>query len=121
MHALMAAAELTLALQRLNRPEASVTVNVGVIQGGTRPNVVPDRARLEVDVRATTAAAFEAARRAVEQAVESVSNSGLDLIGGLARGDPPDGDHSPLAARAGAASRGDDRGGGHPRGHRGRG
>jgi glutamate carboxypeptidase len=77
VHALLAAAELTLALQRLNRPEASVTVNVGVIQGGTRPNVVPDRARLEVDVRATTAAAFEAARRAVEQAVGSVSNSGV--------------------------------------------
>jgi glutamate carboxypeptidase len=77
VHALLAAAELTLALQRLNRPEASVTVNVGVIQGGTRPNVVPDRARLEVDVRATTVAAFEAARRAVEEAVASVSNNGV--------------------------------------------
>lgn len=77
VHALLAAAELTLALQRLNRPEASVTVNVGVIQGGTRPNVVPDRARLEVDVRATTMAAFEAARRSVEEAVAAVSNNGV--------------------------------------------
>jgi glutamate carboxypeptidase len=38
---------------------------------------VPDRARLEVDVRATTAAAFEAARRAVEEAVASVSHNGV--------------------------------------------
>jgi glutamate carboxypeptidase len=31
-----------------------VTVNVGVIEGGTRPNVVADRCSLQVDVRAVT-------------------------------------------------------------------
>lgn len=77
VNALIAAANLTLRLQALNRPEASVTVNVGVVEGGSRPNVVPDQARLEVDVRATTIAAFDEARAAVAAAVEAVSVDGI--------------------------------------------
>jgi glutamate carboxypeptidase len=77
VHALLAAAELTVALQQLNRPVDGVTVNVGVLQGGTRPNVVPARANLEVDVRATTVQAFHATRRAVEQAVAAVGRNGV--------------------------------------------
>ena len=42
--------------------ERGITVNVGTIQGGTRPNVVPDRARAEIDVRFRTLADGEAAR-----------------------------------------------------------
>ena len=38
-----------------------MTVNVGVIAGGTRPNVVPELCTLEVDVRATGRAELEAA------------------------------------------------------------
>jgi glutamate carboxypeptidase len=107
VHALLAAAELTVALQRLNRPEAAVTVNVGVIQGGTRPNVVPDRARLEVDVRATTVTAFEEARRAVEDAVTAVANGGVTSSVAWREVTPPM-ETTPhwlleLAARAGAA------------------
>ena len=40
---------------------SGVTVNVGKITGGTRPNVVPERCELEVDVRATTAAVMSCA------------------------------------------------------------
>jgi glutamate carboxypeptidase len=54
-NAALAAAHLTVALQRLTG------VNVGVLQAGTRPNVVADRARLVVDVRAAEPAAYEAA------------------------------------------------------------
>jgi glutamate carboxypeptidase len=38
-------------LENLNSPERGVTVNVGVIDGGTRSNVVAERARAIVDVR----------------------------------------------------------------------
>ncbi len=50
-NAILALAHQTIALQALNGMREGVTVNVGVAQGGTRPNVVPDHARAEIDVR----------------------------------------------------------------------
>jgi len=47
-----------------NDPARGLTVNVGVVEGGTRSNVVPERARAMVDVRVTKmadAARIEAA------------------------------------------------------------
>lgn len=41
-------------LHALNDPERGVTLNVGVIDGGVRPNVVAPRARASVDVRVRT-------------------------------------------------------------------
>lgn len=38
-------------LHALNDPEAGISVNVGTIGGGTRPNVVADESRAVVDVR----------------------------------------------------------------------
>ncbi len=38
-------------LHRLNDLVSGMTVNVGVISGGTKPNIVPDSASCEVDVR----------------------------------------------------------------------
>ena len=35
-------------------PERGISVNVGVIEGGVRPNVVAAEARAEVDVRVWT-------------------------------------------------------------------
>ena len=40
-----------LAIDALNDPERGLTVNVGVIDGGTRSNVVAERARAVIDVR----------------------------------------------------------------------
>src|SRR3954465_14794442 len=39
--------------------ERGVTVNVGVVRGGTRPNVIPENASAEVDLRVMTAADAE--------------------------------------------------------------
>jgi glutamate carboxypeptidase len=50
--AILAAAELVGRLHALNGRWPGVTVNVGVIGGGTRPNVVAERCTLEVDIRA---------------------------------------------------------------------
>jgi glutamate carboxypeptidase len=41
-------------IQRLQDVDRGVSVNVGVIEGGTRPNVVAEHARAVVDVRAPT-------------------------------------------------------------------
>ncbi|MFO8231212.1 MAG: M20 family metallopeptidase [Longimonas sp.] len=41
-------------LHALNDPERGITVNVGTIEGGQRPNVVAPRSRAEVDVRVRT-------------------------------------------------------------------
>jgi glutamate carboxypeptidase len=59
--AILAAADLAQRLHALNGRWAGTTINVGVIHGGTRPNVVPERCELEVDVRATSRANLQAA------------------------------------------------------------
>ena len=53
-------ARQVLQIEALGDPAAGTTVTVGVVHGGTRPNVVPAEARALIDVRATTAT--EAAR-----------------------------------------------------------
>jgi glutamate carboxypeptidase len=52
--AILEAARIVEDLHALNGLWPGVTVNVGVIRGGTRFNVVPDRCIIEVDVRATS-------------------------------------------------------------------
>jgi glutamate carboxypeptidase len=71
--AILEASRLIRELHRLNGRWPGVTVNVGVIAGGTRPNVVAERCALEVDVRATDAASqdeAEAAIRSIAAATE---------------------------------------------------
>ncbi|UFZ02242.1 M20 family metallopeptidase [Bradyrhizobium ontarionense] len=47
------------ALEALNDPERGITVNVGVVRGGTRPNVIAEEAYAEVDARLPTPADAE--------------------------------------------------------------
>jgi glutamate carboxypeptidase len=71
--AILEAARVVRDLHALNGRWPGVTVNVGKIAGGTRPNVVAERCDLEVDVRATTAeglAEVEAAVRAIAATTE---------------------------------------------------
>ena len=64
--AIVEAAHQVLALQGLNGRWPSVTVNAGVIEGGTRPNVVAASCRMELDLRASSTAEFELAAAEVE-------------------------------------------------------
>ena len=64
-NAILEAARLVQALHALNGRWPGVTVNVGRIAGGTRPNVVAERCDLEVDVRATTSAGLAEVEAAV--------------------------------------------------------
>ena len=63
--AILEAAHQVLALDALNGKWPTVTVNTGVVHGGTRPNVVAERCELQVDLRAATRDAFDAASDAV--------------------------------------------------------
>jgi glutamate carboxypeptidase len=47
------------ALEAMNDIERGVTVNVGVVRGGTRPNVIAEEAYAEVDMRVPTTADAE--------------------------------------------------------------
>ena len=46
-------------LEGLNDPIRGITVNVGVVRGGTRPNVIAEEAYAAVDMRAPTVAAAD--------------------------------------------------------------
>ena len=80
--AVMEAVHKARALDALNGRWPDVTVNVGVIEGGTRPNVVADRCRLEVDVRAATPEALAEAEAAVQEIARThvVPDVTVDLV-----------------------------------------
>ncbi len=63
--AILEAARLITDLHALNGRWPGVTVNVGVVEGGTRPNVVAERCQLQVDVRSVTGHGLEAAEAAI--------------------------------------------------------
>jgi len=63
--AILEAARLVTDLHALNGRWPGVTVNVGVIEGGMRPNVVAERCSLQVDVRAATRDELVAAEAAI--------------------------------------------------------
>ena len=59
--AVLAGARLVTAIHGLNGRWPDVTFNVGVFKAGTRPNIVTDRAMLEVDIRAVSGADLDRA------------------------------------------------------------
>jgi glutamate carboxypeptidase len=75
--AILEAARQVLALHALNGRWPSVTVNAGVIEGGTRPNVVAALCRLELDLRAASTAEFDQAAAELRQIVTHPSLDGV--------------------------------------------
>jgi glutamate carboxypeptidase len=74
-------------ISRWNQPRRGVTVNAGVTEGGTRVNVIPDRARVLVDVRASNPGdmpGLEEKFRALRPVIEGAT---LETRGGFNR--PP--------------------------------
>ncbi len=69
--AILEAARIVRELHELNGRWPGVTVNVGLVAGGTRPNVVPERCSLEVDVRATGREALETAEAEIRRIAEA--------------------------------------------------
>jgi len=80
-------AHQVLAIQRFTDYAAGTTVNVGIINGGTRPNIVPDEARAQVDVRVRTPEAWEQVRQKMEALKPMMEGTSLEVSGHLNR--PP--------------------------------
>jgi glutamate carboxypeptidase len=87
--ATLQAAHSTIALHELNGRWPGVTVNVGVIRGGTRPNVVAPECELEVDMRAMTAAAFDEAVAELQRVAEATVVPDVTATFVLKAGFPP--------------------------------
>jgi glutamate carboxypeptidase len=96
--AVVEAAHQVLALTALNGRWPSVTVNVGVIEGGTRPNVVAARCGLKVDLRAASVAEFETAASELERIVSTPSVEGTSATLHRVAGHQPM-ERSPAIAR----------------------
>jgi glutamate carboxypeptidase len=77
--AILEAARQVVALHALNGHWPSVTLNAGVIRGGTRPNVVAAGCTIELDLRAATTAEFDEAAAAVERIVANPSLDGVTV------------------------------------------
>ena len=80
-------ARVVTALYGLAAPERGVTVNVGVVEGGLRANVVAPEARAEVDVRVVTTADAERLEAAVLAMEPRTPGTRLEISGGIDR--PP--------------------------------
>ena len=74
-------------LQELNDPQTGVTLNIGLVEAGTRTNIVPDRCEIGVDVRVPTtedAARIDNAVRALRTVQPGTQ---IQIQGGIER--PP--------------------------------
>lgn len=74
-----------LALQRMTDYAAGTTVSVGKIEGGTRSNVVPDRAWAWVDVRVANRAESERLVQAIEGLKPVLPGAHVEVHGGMSR------------------------------------
>jgi glutamate carboxypeptidase len=87
VNAISELARQILRIEKLARPKHGLTVNVDVIQGGTRANVIPELAVARVDVRVPTALD----RKKIEKKMEALSpihpEAKLEITGGVNR--PP--------------------------------
>jgi glutamate carboxypeptidase len=80
-------AHQVLRLQGMTDYGTGTTVNVGRIEGGTRANIVPDRAQVRVDVRVKTMAEWERISAAIAALQPVLPGARLVVEGGMSR--PP--------------------------------
>ena len=76
-----------LQIEGLQDPARGVTLNVGVVQGGTRANVVPDEARALIDVRVPSMEEAERVQAGLAALKPEIPGTTLELRGGIDR--PP--------------------------------
>lgn len=86
-NAIVELARHILELERLTDYERGTTVNVGVVSGGTRSNVVPEFAAAEVDFRVMTLEEAERLERAIRGLRPHAEGFAVTVTGGLNR--PP--------------------------------
>ncbi len=74
-------------LDELGDADRGITVNVGVVEGGERSNVVPAHARAEVDVRAWSREDADRVARAIRSIEPVVPGTRIEIAAGASR--PP--------------------------------
>ncbi|AMV40533.1 M20 family metallopeptidase [Planctomyces sp. SH-PL62] len=100
--AIVELAHQVLKVAALNDPAAGTTLNVGLIEGGTTPNVVPARASAEIDARAVTIAGAEAVEKALLGLSAVTPGTRVTVEGGFNR---PPMERSPAVAELFAKAR----------------
>jgi glutamate carboxypeptidase len=83
--AILELAHVVQALFALNDAERGITVNVGTIEGGLRPNVVAPESTAVVDVRVRTQMDAEHIERAIHGLTPSVPGAELEIDGRIGR------------------------------------
>jgi glutamate carboxypeptidase len=76
-----------LAIETLQDLERGVSVNVGLVSGGTRTNVVAEQARARIDARAPTGADADRIDARIRALTPHLKGTRLELTGGFGR--PP--------------------------------
>jgi glutamate carboxypeptidase len=78
-NAVLEAAHKVIAIQGLNGRWPGVTVNVGVVRGGTRTNVVAERCTLQVDLRSPELNTLEEAEAEIERICATSTLAGVTI------------------------------------------
>ncbi len=84
------------AIGALRNPARGVTLNVGIVEGGSRPNVVADSARAVVDVRAGTMADARWIEEGMRALRPTIDRTVIEVAGGFNR---PPFERTPAVAR----------------------
>jgi len=96
--AVLEAAHKIVALHALNDRWPGVTVNAGVVEGGTRPNVVAERCEVHVDIRAPEEQALDRTEREALRIAESSTVPGTTSVVRMAA------NHRPMERTEGTAA-----------------
>ena len=74
-------------LQRVRNMAPGVSLNIGTISGGTRPNVVAEKAHATIDVRVSTSDEATRVAATIRQRVPTIPGTRIEVTGGFDR--PP--------------------------------
>ncbi len=97
--------ELALQIERIrgfNDPASGATVNVGVVEGGTRSNVIPDSARALIDLRVVHVEDADPLERRFSSLQPILPGAQIEVRGGFSR---PPMERTPQVAALFAAAR----------------
>jgi glutamate carboxypeptidase len=72
-------------LHALNNPAEGVRVNVGVINGGTQPNVIAPSSSAEIDVRVPNQESAEGIEKAIQRITPELKGTTIQMTGGFNR------------------------------------
>ncbi|MEM7127593.1 MAG: M20 family metallopeptidase [Chloroflexota bacterium] len=78
-NAILGLAQVLQMLNQLNECQPGVTINIGTVEGGSRPSVVPDSAIAQLDLRAWSQADMDAAAAQMASVVTAAEVDGVSF------------------------------------------